>query len=162
MSPSPFNWTVLPMVAWTAGVLVLLLLVGILLRRPLHIGGKRQKPAFALVGSQARQALTSPLLQTGSAGGALPRIPTQSKEDIMAQCVMPGQVHQSLSGQLATMQAVRQAPLLPPIADTFQLWRCEHTNRPEARFCRVCGEPAPHSPFGLPRSSSSCKEDIRC
>lgn len=141
-SPSPSSWIVLPMVAWTAGTLVLLLLVGILLRRSFNIGGKKQKPAFALVSSRARQAPTSPLPQIGSAGGVLQPIPTRSKEGIMAHCVMPGQVPQSLSVQMSTMQAVRQAPLLPPLADAFQLWRCEHINRPQARFCRVCGEPA--------------------
>lgn len=28
----------------------------------------------------------------------------------------------------------------------LSVWPCGHSNRPEARFCGVCGEPAPHTP----------------
>jgi S1-C subfamily serine protease len=151
-SASPSPWIALPLWVWTAATLVLLLLlVIILLRRPVGIRSKRQRPALALVRSQARQTPASSLPQMGNAGRELQLLPALPKDDDRTICKVSARVLlQPPSLQPSATLVMSQSPVPATAPDALRLWPCEHLNRPKARFCCMCGEPAARQPFGLP------------
>jgi hypothetical protein len=38
------------------------------------------------------------------------------------------------------------APAQSVLSGTLRPWPCGHMNRPSARYCSICGEPAPPPP----------------
>jgi serine protease Do len=129
--------------ALTIGVIVLLLLLVVLLfavatrrRRnkknaaPSSVAGSAQGSAFPQ--SQAGPQVSSQRsVVKPPQGSALPF------DDALTAFGAPPRAAQGVSGQS-----------IPPngTSGTLRAWPCGHLNRPNARFCSLCGEPAPPPP----------------
>jgi serine protease Do len=139
---SPTSWKAIALTIGAIALVVLLIvaLLGMMLR------GRKKKAQPGQNGAQLQQPLpTTPrpaapdAMHSGMAAfGAPPPVGSRP---------MPPQPGQSTTFQRMPGQPV---PAGPPsqasdLQSTFILrpWPCGHMNRPNARFCSICGEPAP-------------------
>jgi S1-C subfamily serine protease len=139
-------------------LLVLVLLTVVLVRIAWRRGRRDKQPAYIQTVQKAQ-----PVVPT-SLHGQLPPSPTSGMQappfsptadsllDGMSAFGAPvkpkqaGQPQQPVYGQVPATQAtplpVPAAPGSSP-SSILRVWPCGHMNRPGARFCSVCGEPAP-------------------
>ncbi len=137
-SPLP---AAIPAYAWAIGgiavvLILLLLLSGLLLRR------RKKSPGGRL--ASADQVTVLPPFGLQQQGGQM-NMPLQ-------QAPQPPQV-QRAGGFDATAFGAPPPPLGPSsgppasvLSGTLRPWPCGHMNRSNARYCSVCGEPAPQPP----------------
>lgn len=141
LSGSAIIWTAVAIVVFLALILVLLLAI---VRRPRK--DKRAPTGQGMVqGNNAIKPLKPlpPQPQNGNQAGVYGSPKAQNFADAMAAFGAP-----------TTMQAQKPVPpgiaSAPPIAPTasqvLRPWPCGHMNRSNARFCSICGEPAPPPP----------------
>ncbi len=136
---------------WTiGGILVLLLLVFALFRVVFRSNKKQKAKVTAQAAAKQQQpgAVSIPQ-QMNPPGVYSQQVPISHEDDGLSafgapprtnpQTMQPGQ-----SGQSG--QARPFSPTVPPstiISGTLRPWPCGHMNRSNARFCSICGEPAP-------------------
>lgn len=139
---SPTSWKAIALTIGAIALVVLLIiaLLGMMLR------GRKKKAQPAQNGAQSQQLLPTtprpgapdPLHSGMSAFGAPPPVGSRP---------MPPQPGQSATFQRVPGQPVPVSPQsqAADLQSTFILrpWPCGHMNRPNARFCTICGEPAP-------------------
>ncbi|GCE04844.1 trypsin-like peptidase domain-containing protein [Dictyobacter aurantiacus] len=133
---TPVHTTSKTSVTWQAialtviSVLVLLLLMGVLFMTALRMRPKgRQKKGAAAAPKQSAMAST-----TAAADKSQPD-PVSNPGTTPAST--PASNGSSPSRPAAGAQPVGQNTL------SLKAWPCGHMNRPNARFCSICGEPAP-------------------
>ena len=123
---SPSVWIILAAAVAVLVILVLGLLVLMLRRRE----NKRSVPLSAThfpVQSRPPQVMQTPLQTDGlTAFGAPPATSRSGQWPVQSQSTLPG---------VPTATAGTSGSLRP--------WPCGHMNRPNARYCTICGEPAP-------------------
>jgi S1-C subfamily serine protease len=130
-SPSASN----PAVAylWTIGAIVIILLLVILLLGMIFRRRGKKSPApgtpTPAMGQASQGPPRSAISQQGPAEAVKQRLQASPYEDGMTAFGAPP----------TTM------PPVPPsvISGTLRPWPCGHMNRPGARYCSICGEPAP-------------------
>ncbi|MBV9230675.1 MAG: trypsin-like peptidase domain-containing protein, partial [Chloroflexi bacterium] len=129
----------IPAIAWTVGavaviVLLVILLFGVVLRG-------RKKKTLPAPGKQVnRQPTSIPSPNHGDDGmaafGAPPKKPAPAQTNTPPAPRLPN----------------TPPSVIPPASTvTLRAWPCGHMNRPNARFCSVCGEPAPEPPTRIRR-----------
>ena len=163
-----FNLASLKALAITVGVVLVLLLLLAALVMVMVRRGKREKRAQPprVMTTAAQQvavppATARPVPPMPVAGSQMPPVPpvapaSDSLLDGMSAFGAPTRMGQSAS-PLAPMTppggVVR--PMMPTAnagmtggtpSSGLRTWPCGHMNRPNARFCSVCGEPAPTPP----------------
>ena len=136
---------------WTIGGILVLLLLAVLLFRIVFRSNKKKATVTAQAARQSQpnaisqqqmnppgvysQQVPIPHEDDGlTAFGAPPRASQQTMQPIQ-----PGQ-----SGQSGPARPF--SPTVPPstiTSGTLRPWPCGHMNRSNARFCSICGEPAP-------------------
>ena len=145
---SPTSWKAIALTIGAIALVVLLIiaLLGMMLR------GRKKKAQPAQNGAQPQQP-QQPLQP-------LPTVPRSSAPDAMhngmtafgAPPPVGSRPMPSQPGQSTTFQRVPGQPVpvgsssqASDLQSTFILrpWPCGHMNRPNARFCSICGEPAP-------------------
>jgi hypothetical protein len=145
VTASPTSWKALALTIGAIALVLLLIiaLLGMMLRgrkkkaQPVQNGAQPQQAQQALP-TTPRPGAPDPMHSGMSAFGAPPPVGPRP---------MPPQPGQSATFRPAPGQPV---PAGPPsqavdLQSTFILrpWPCGHMNRPNARFCSICGEPAP-------------------
>ena len=136
-----------PVVAylWTIGGIVIILLLAVLLFGVLFRRRGRKSSASKASTPAAGQAFLgppsgAPILQQGPdpAEAVKQRLQVSPHDDGMTAFGAPP----------ATMPPVQStpAPAQSVISGTLRPWPCGHMNRPSARYCSICGEPAPPPP----------------
>jgi hypothetical protein len=148
---TPTSWKAMALTIGGIALVVLLIvaLFGVMLF------GRRKKAQNGQKGAQPQQSQQAqPPLQP------LPTTPRPSTPDNMhsgmsafgAPPPRPMQPQQGQAGQSATFQPRPGQPVpagppsqAPDLQSTLIMrpWPCGHMNRPNARFCSICGEPAP-------------------
>lgn len=96
------------------------------------VNGGYPPPHYGSVSQPIQPVAPNPINDPMSAFGAPPTMPNSAQ--------MAGQSQQV--GQSA------QFPNTPPsmVSGTLRTWPCGHMNRSNARYCSICGEPAPPPP----------------
>jgi serine protease Do len=158
-----FNLTSLKALAITVGVVLVLLLLLAALVMVVVRRGKREKRAQPprVMTTSAQQVAMPPAIARPMPPMPVPPVTPASDSllDGMSAFGAPTRMGQSAS-PLAPMTppggVVR--PMMPTAGATqagmtggtpssgLRTWPCGHMNRPNARFCSVCGEPAPTPP----------------
>lgn len=149
-SSGPSISLLLPLLVWIAGAFILLVLLSFLLRAVIRHLGKWESTPLS-VQSQAIQSHHRPAEHQTSLGGTPEqgRAPFQGQD--MAACREAVRDSRTCSERKLTAGEVSWS--LPSSSTGGSLlWSCGHKNRPDARYCRVCGVPysAMHP---LPRSA---------
>lgn len=139
---SPTSWQAIALTVGIVAVVVLLVLVLF----AVAVRGRRKKPQTTPAKNQAPFA--PPIPGRPPVAGTI--------NDPMTAFGAPPTGVQTVAGQRRPVQ--RPAPGQPApggfppqassLQDTFIMrpWPCGHMNRPNARFCSICGEPAPQPP----------------
>jgi serine protease Do len=145
-----------------AGLLILLLVV-VLFAVMIRQRGKKKRESGVVAGSANPAVTAQPPVQNGANNVVRPAAPPPPR----AQTPVPPSLVQSRPG--TGMQAFGappqqvQGPITPPpvasvpsaprmqtppsqTTTPLRIWPCGHMNRPNARFCTICGEPAPEPP----------------
>lgn len=125
-----FNTRSLTAIALTIGVLLLLLLLVVVLIRVAWHRGKRPATKAGLSPRNAGTVQTPPSLISPTADSLL---------DGMSAFGAPARTPTTPSPTGGT-------PGTSSTSTVLRAWPCGHMNRPNARFCSVCGEPAPAPP----------------
>jgi len=136
-----------PVVAylWPIGAIVIILLLAVLLfglffsRR----GRKSSAPSAPTpAAGQAFQGPPSPAAisqqRSGPAEAVKQRLQASPHDEGMTAFGAPPAPLSSIQSTPAPAQSV--------LSGTLQPWPCGHMNRPSARYCSICGEPAPPPP----------------
>ena len=163
--------TSIPALAWTIGALTLIAFLALLIVA-LGFGRRRGKksaiPANAVQGYPAQMAprvpmRPVPLVQQQINNGFVPSAPNAPSYNngLSAFGNPPPAPVQPYPGQQSTVrQQPAQGPIIPapPVSlgqqgasstdasGVLHHWPCGHLNRSTARFCSICGEPAPAPP----------------
>jgi serine protease Do len=139
---SPTSWKAIALTIGAIALVVLLIiaLLGMMLRgrkkkaQPAQNGAQPQQPLPTVPRSSAPDAMHNGM----TAFGAPPPVGSRPMPP------QPGQstTFQRVPGQPVPVGSSSQAS---DLQSTFILrpWPCGHMNRPNARFCSICGEPAP-------------------
>ncbi len=143
-----FNFASIKALAITVGVVLVLLLLMVVLVRQAWRRSRRDK---------RNQQLASKVNMPTTLHGQVPLLPVTGPQ--VAQPAMPAiQPRQSVADSLldgmsafgAPIKAGQQSQPVTPTGGTpssvLRAWPCGHMNRSSARFCSVCGEPAPVQP----------------
>ena len=135
-NPAPTSQNTLMAYVLTIGAIVLiLLLVGLLfavaLRRRRRKKNGAPSPAIGSAQPRAQVPGQRPIAVPSQAQGSAPPF-----DDALTAFGAPPRMPQA-AGQS-----------MPPTStsSTLRAWPCGHLNRPNARFCSICGEPAPPPP----------------
>lgn len=153
---------ILAYVLTIGSILVLLALVTFLFRMVFRSNRKKKATARdAVPGVHTAQAAKQPqpatIPQRANAPGVsaqqVPIPPIQQGQQARPQPVpLPEQDDEGLSAFGAPPRTIQQpvsSPSSPPstiVSGTLRPWPCGHMNRSNARFCSICGEPAPSPP----------------
>ncbi len=134
-----------PVVAylWIIGAIVIILLLAVLLFG-LFFGRRRRKSsassAPAPAAGQAFQGPPSPAAisqqRSGPAEAVKQRLQASPHDEGMTAFGAPP----------APMSSMQSTPAQSVLSGTLRPWPCGHMNRPSARYCSICGEPAPPPP----------------
>ena len=135
-NPTTKNNNSLTAYALMIGAIVLLLLLVALLFAIIFRKGRGKKAAPATKVSQAPPAALPPPGQGQRA--AIPPATADPLKDAMSAFGAPGHVS-------PPVQAGQSVPLTGT-SGALRPWPCGHLNRSNARFCSICGEPAPAQP----------------
>jgi hypothetical protein len=158
-------FNMMAMAATVGAVLLVLLLVVGLFAVMIRQRGKKKRESGVVAGSSKPAITVPPPVQSGPSNVVKPAAPPQPQP--RAQTPVPPSLVQSRPG--TGMQAFgappqqAQGPITPPPVSSPQssprtqappqqtttplrIWPCGHMNRPNARFCSICGEPAPEPP----------------
>jgi Trypsin-like peptidase domain len=136
--------------ALTIGAIVLLLLLVVLLFAMIMRKGRGKKARSSVQASQVpAMTLPQPQLQGQpypkyqQPASTLPPAAADPLKDAMSAFGAPPRVSQPGAGRPGQAQQS-----MPPTSTSGSLrpWPCGHLNRPNARFCSICGEPAPPQP----------------
>jgi S1-C subfamily serine protease len=147
----------------TIGSILLLLALAVFLSRMIFRSSRKKKRAAsekvpgATQAQAARQSQPASIPQRANAPGVsaqqVPLPPMQQGQTVRPQPVpLPEQDDEGLSAFGAPPRTIQQpisSPSSPPstiISGTLRPWPCGHMNRSNARFCSICGEPAPSPP----------------
>ncbi len=127
------------LLALIAGAVVLIL---ILVAASFAVMLRRRKK------DQARNISSSPRPVDTSMNPYVPSPPDVSAPNVYQQ-----------QGPISQVPPEQVAPNVPPSASqsgtaSLRPWPCGHMNRPNARFCSICGEPAPEPPTIIIRHKS--------
>src|SRR5947209_3592405 len=125
---------------WTIGAVVVLLALALLmLAVVVRRRGKKSPTQRKAAGQEARKAVPPSVAQPNASVASIPaqrwQAPLPTHEDGMVAFGAPAS---SSSAQPSSTQASAVSGILRP-------WPCGHMNRPNARFCSICGEPAPQT-----------------
>lgn len=149
--PTTHNSSIMAYVWTGVGILVLLILLALLFGT-LRWSRQRQK--------QRRQSAVSPGASANGNNSALapPRGPMSASQNQSQSPAAPGwrgpstpappdqSLQNALSAFGAPPSAGAQSSPLSMVSGTLLPWPCGHLNRPNARYCSTCGEPAPEPP----------------
>lgn len=125
------------------GAIVLLLLLVVLLFTIIIRKGRGKKAASARKVGQVAPTAQPP--QTQGKPTAIPPASANAFSDGMAAFGAPARVS-------PPAQAGQAVPL-SGTSGSLRPWPCGHLNRSNARFCSICGEPAPPSPPSPPQQT---------
>jgi len=141
-SPSTSN----PAVAylWTIGAIVIILLLVILLLVMIFRRRGKKSPVpgtpTPALGQASQGPPRSAISQHGPAEAVKQRLQASPYEDGMTAFGAPPTT-------MPPVQPSGPSPVPPSvISGTLRPWPCGHMNRPGARYCSICGEPAPPPP----------------
>jgi S1-C subfamily serine protease len=130
---------------WTIGAIAIVVLLVFLLFGVFFLRRRKKSPAASAPApaiGQASQAPPSPAAisqqRSGPAEAVKQRVQASSYDDGMTAFGAPPATISSTQSTLAPGQSV--------ISGTLRPWPCGHMNRPSARYCSICGEPAPPPP----------------
>lgn len=147
-APHPFTVPSLPLIIWIGSVATLLLLSIIICVSALRYRGKRKtRSQIAPAGSHTGHSSFAHLPQQDSIRARPQMEPLPPKENPRATHsisspppfpLSPTQTLVPSSWPINTPDPLNT--ITPP--DAICLWPCRHMNRPDARFCRICGKPA--------------------
>jgi len=134
-----------PVVAylWTIGAIVIILLLAVLLFG-VFFGRRRKKSSASSAptpaAGQAFQGPPSPAAisqqRSGPAEAVKQRLQASPHDEGMTAFGAPP----------APMSSMQSTPAQSVLSGTLRPWPCGHMNRPSARYCSICGEPAPPPP----------------
>jgi S1-C subfamily serine protease len=140
-------WTI---VGIAVVVLLVLLLCGVLIwhrrrkrSKQASIPGNTNGAAAPPIMGQAVRAPNQPVISNGQARTNVPSPAHQwsAGDDAMTAFGAPPQSQAQQPSQ--TQSSPRP---LSVVSGTLLPWPCGHMNRPNARYCSICGEPAPQQP----------------
>jgi serine protease Do len=154
--PSP---SIMAIAATAGAVLLVILLVVALFAVMVRQRGKKKKNVA--VTTPEKPAINTPPAQIGPGAVVKPSgTPPQRAQTPVpppAPSARPGTGMQAFGAPPSNRQVSAPPPaapgprvqqMLPPQQTTtpLRIWPCGHMNRPNARFCSICGEPAPEPP----------------
>lgn len=142
---------------WTIGGILVLLLLVVLLFRVVFRSNKKKKATASdatVTAQAARQAQPGAISQQhmNPPGVSAQQVPLPHEDDGLTAFGAPPRASQQTmqpmqSGQSGQPEQARPfSPTVPPstiVSGTLRPWPCGHMNRSNARFCSICGEPAP-------------------
>jgi hypothetical protein len=161
-APNTSTATTISALAATVAALAAILLLLILFFTVAFRRREQKKTPASMVSkgaqSQARPspAQQLPLSRVGNSGAAPQSRPSVSSPDYNAGMTAfgappnPSQQSPTMPRWPASQPAGPSGPAVPPVATStsgvLRPWPCGHMNRSNARFCSICGEPAPPPP----------------
>jgi S1-C subfamily serine protease len=136
-SASPTVADKIPAIAWTVGAIAVIVLLAILL--------------FGVV-LRGRKKKTTPVPDQRVKGQQQVNIPPAAHvDDGMAAFGAPRKSAPTNTPPTPRLPNTPPSAIPPASTVTLRAWPCGHMNRPNARFCSVCGEPAPEPPTRIRR-----------
>lgn len=149
---APMNYNKALLITIGAGVvlvLLVLLLFGVAVRNR-----RKKKERTGMIAPSATPLLKSTQAQSQSAPQVVPQqnkgfvpanVPVQ-KPMAPAQQVPQAVQKPSVTSVNTANANNANAQSSPQTTAVLRMWPCGHMNRPNARFCSICGEPAPEPP----------------
>jgi S1-C subfamily serine protease len=123
------------------GIALLLLLLGLLFMAFFRRRKKPGTPSAAKARPFAQDPSPVAIAQRGSnapGGNSAKQLQASSLDDAMTAFGAPPKTSQPAQPSSASIQTV--------VSGTLRPWPCGHMNRSNARYCSICGEPAPPPP----------------
>ncbi len=148
--PSPSRQNTILAYVWTfAGILLVLLLIVVMFRVVFSNRKKKAKASDVNVraavsnlsqpGMTTAQPRANPPLMSVQQGSVLP----QHGDDGMTAFGAPPKIVQQPGQPFPPVLGGTGSPPNTIVSGTLRPWPCGHLNRSNARFCSICGEPAP-------------------
>jgi Trypsin-like peptidase domain len=149
--------------AGTVGAVLLVLLLVVLLFAVMIRQRHKKKRESGTVAAANKSVVTPPPVQNGQGNAVRPSgAPSQRSQAPVPPSPVQSRPGTGLQAFGAPLQQ-GQVPTTPPPVPSAQsglrtqtppqqttaplrIWPCGHMNRPNARFCSICGEPAPEPP----------------
>jgi S1-C subfamily serine protease len=134
---------------WTIGGILVLLLLFVLLFRVVFRSNKKKKAIVTAQAARQSQPGAISQQQMNPSSVSAQQVPFPHEDDGLTAFGAPPRASQQT---LQPMQPIQPAqarpfsPTVPPstiVSGTLRPWPCGHMNRSNARFCSICGEPAP-------------------
>ncbi len=120
------------------GIVLLLLLLSLLFMAFFRRGKKSTTTSSGRAGAASQEPRLAAIAQKGANPAEVQQKQASSLDDAMVAFGAPPRTQQPVQPSSSSIQTV--------VSGTLRPWPCGHMNRSNARYCSICGEPAPPPP----------------